>query len=265
MKGKPRLMDAAKNLAKKALGVLADKLLPPARTDPASVPAPAISPAVPPAAPATPVVVEEPGKRLPDSVAHPFPGDREPLGMLDLEEPPETYGINEVGLLAQDPYWLLAWWEATPGGWEQARARLGGDGDLTLRLHSVTTPGDESENTIDHRLSWDQGRTYVPAPAPGATVTGTLGLLARDGQFAPIALSPRIRVPWAGPGQEEDVEWLEVAPRRPRDAARAVPTPRPPQQKPRIRAEREARDHAEHALRDRTPGSPLPPRQEDIP
>ena len=143
---------------------------------------------------------------------------KEPFGMLDLEEPPETYGVDEVTILARDPHTLFVYWEVTGDGRAAARAALRGDGALLLRVFSVSTsPEGQSETqTIDVRLDWDHGRRYLAAPRPGAHVTAAVGLVAADGRFAPICHAPRIKVPWADPGPDGPVEWMDVEPSRSR-------------------------------------------------
>jgi hypothetical protein len=157
---------------------------------------------------------------------------REPFGMLDLEEPPETYGIDEVAIFARDPYTLFVYWEVTADGRAGARASLNGsDGALIVRVVSVSTGGDgTSTQTLDVPLGWDHGRLYVGAPRPGAHVTAAVGLLAADGRFAPIAHAHRIRVPWADAGPDGPVEWMEVEPARSR--GREIEPPRVRQRGP---------------------------------
>jgi hypothetical protein len=138
----------------------------------------------------------------------------EPFGMLDLEELPETYGVDECCVIPREPTWLFAYWEVTGDGRAAARAVLQGDGRLILRIYSVA-PGFPAD-TVDHALDWDHGRRYVPAPRQGAHVSAAVGLLAVDGRFAPIAHAPRMRVPWGEAGPEVPVEWMEVAPTRSR-------------------------------------------------
>src|SRR5262249_42778952 len=149
------------------------------------------------------------------------PPPQEPFGMLDLEEPPETYGIDEVAVLARDPGTLFVYWEVTERGRAAAGATLGAPGQLVLRVYAVSartgaaTAGVDSV-TIDHALGWDHGRHYVAAPRPGAYVSAAVGLRSADGRFAAIAHAPRIQVPQAEPGPEEAVEWMEVIPARTR-------------------------------------------------
>jgi hypothetical protein len=159
----------------------------------------------------------------PTQQAAPPPPD-EPFGMLDLVEPPERYFVDETTLLARDPWTLFVYWEVTDRGWDVARAALGSDGKLTLRIYStalsrggpVSAHGREGvvSDTVDYALDWDHGRRYVPAPRPGAHVSAAVGLVGPTGRFAPICHAPRVRVPQAEPAAEGPVEWMEVAPAR---------------------------------------------------
>jgi hypothetical protein len=149
----------------------------------------------------------------------------EPFGMLDLEETPERYDLDEVAVLPRDPFTLFAYWEVTERGRAAARSTLGEDGRLVLRVYSVSSQPREGvvSETADHDLGWDYGRFYVKAPRPGAHVSAAVGLLGRNGKFAPIAHAPHVRVPQAEPGPEGPVEWMEVAPARSRGRRRERP------------------------------------------
>jgi hypothetical protein len=155
-----------------------------------------------------------PGDRppaTPTGERHTPPPPSEPMGMLDLEELPETYGTDECEVLYKDPHWLFAYWEVTDTGLGAARAQLGPDGGaarLVLRLFTTTTAGARLVNDID--LHWNHGRRYLQNHHPGAQLRIAVGLLSSEGYFAPIAHSSLIRVPPAGPGPIGPVEWLEV-------------------------------------------------------
>jgi hypothetical protein len=149
----------------------------------------------PPTAPSHAPHVPSPGQDQP----------KEPLGLLDLEEVPELYGINECGLLVRDPQWIVAYWEVTPGAWERARAELRADGQLTLRL-SI------GERVVhQERLPWDHGRRGLRPPAVGVSIAVTVGLVAADGRFATMSQGPAVTVPpiESSPGE---VMWMAVDP-----------------------------------------------------
>ena len=147
----------------------------------------------------------------------------EPIGMLDFEELPETYGVDECEVLFKDPFWVFAYWEITDGGLASARAQLGASAEssrLVMRMFT-TVPGPEGvdREITDVDLPWNHGRRYLQSPKPGAHLRVAVGLLSREGYFAPIAHSSLVRVPPAEP-QPGPVEWMEVVPARSRGRQR---------------------------------------------
>jgi len=151
------------------------------------------------------------------------PPQGEPIGMLDFEELPETYGVDECEVLFKDPFWVFAYWEVTDGGISSARAQLGQSAQsskLVLRMFT-TVPGPEGvdRQTQDIDLPWNHGRRYMQAPKPGAHLRVAVGLLSGEGYFAPIAHSSLVRVPPAEP-QPGPVEWMEVVPPKTRGRQR---------------------------------------------
>jgi hypothetical protein len=156
---------------------------------------------------------------VPSSTVHPHapPLPEEPLSMLDFEELPETYGVDECELVAKDPTHVFCWWEVTDAGLDGARAQLGqsaGSARLVLRLFTTVPVNGHVEREIhDVALSWNHGRRYLQAPRAGAHLRIAVGLLSSEGYFAPIAHSSLVRVPPAEP-QPGPVEWMEVVPAR---------------------------------------------------
>jgi hypothetical protein len=146
-------------------------------------------------------------------VRPPRPTSDEPWGLLDVVEPPATYGVDELALLARDPWTLFVWWEATEAGLLAARAEIGEPGRLVLRLYVASVGG--APRSYDVLLDTDHGQRYLGTPRHGAHVLPALGLRGDSGRFAVIARAPRVLVPFAEP-QEGPVEWMEVAPARTR-------------------------------------------------
>jgi hypothetical protein len=178
-------------------------------------------------------------------VPQPAPG--EPFGMLDFEELPDGYGVDECELIARDPFHLFAYWEVTDGGLDLARSHLGdeaGSARLVLRVFTITA-GVAARDTRDHALDGNRGRRYLPTPRPGAQVRAAVGLVASSGLFAPIAHSSTVRVPHVEPAPPSAVTWMEVEPASGRVRER---------QPPRIIRGPGAEGHAERAL----PGSAVP-------
>ncbi|HEY2746235.1 MAG TPA: DUF4912 domain-containing protein, partial [Polyangia bacterium] len=166
------------------------------------------------------------GFGVPSATVHPHaapPSAGEPIGMLDFEELPETYGVDECEVLFKDPFWVFAYWEVTDGGLASARAQLGASADsahLVMRMFT-TMPGSEGvDRQIDDvELPWNHGRRYLQSPKSGAHLRVAVGLLSKEGYFAPIAHSSLVRVPPAEP-QPGTVEWMEVVPARGRGRQR---------------------------------------------
>ena len=158
---------------------------------------------------------------VPSSIVHPqmqARGDTgEPLTMLDFEELPETYGVDECEVVARDPATVFAYWEVTDTGLDGARAQLGQSAStarLVLRLFTTVPVNGHVEREIkDVDLPWNHGRKYLQAPRSGAHLRIAVGLLSTEGYFAPIAHSSLVRVPPTGP-QPGNVEWMEVVPAR---------------------------------------------------
>jgi hypothetical protein len=123
----------------------------------------------------------------------------------------------------KDPFWVFAYWEVTEGGLSAARAQLGqsaASARLVLRMFTTVPSGDSVERrTDDVDLPWNHGRRYLSAPLPGAHLRIAVGLLSREGYFAPIAHSSLVRVPPAD-AQPGPVEWMEVVPPRTRGRQR---------------------------------------------
>jgi hypothetical protein len=134
----------------------------------------------------------------------------EPYGLLDLEEPPVAYDLDEAGVVPRDPRHLLLYWEARGGG------------ELVFRLH----PSRDGETLphLDIPLPRALGRVYVGTPHAGRAthVAGALGRVI-ERAFHPIAHAPRVRLPSDVPGADAPVEWMEVAPGATRGIVRERP------------------------------------------
>lgn len=147
----------------------------------------------------------------------------EPFGMLDLQELPETYDVDEVEVMYKDPWWAFVYWEVTDSGLAAARAQLGaadGGARLVLRCFSTSTDGSQAREIRDLPLSWNHGRRYLDVPRPGSLLRVAVGLLSREGYFAPIAHSSTLRLPPPQPGPPGPADWMHVQPARGRGEQR---------------------------------------------
>src|SRR5258706_339651 len=123
------------------------------------------------------------GRRVPPPAPSPVAGGApapvplaggEPLWMLDHEELPDSYGVDEIHAMAKDPWHLFVYWEVTPDGRAAARSQLAEEAHaatLVLRVVDVSvTEAGVVESTRDVAVDWDHGRRYIDAPHPGGTV-----------------------------------------------------------------------------------------------
>jgi hypothetical protein len=144
------------------------------------------------------------------------PAGGEPFGVLDWEELPDAYGVDECELIARDPGTLFTYWEVTDAGLADARGHLGADAEgahLVLRIFTVSGDG---RDTRDVALDGTRGRRYLSAQRSGVLVRAAVGLVSPAGLFAPVAHSSTVRVPPAEPAPPSHVEWMEVEPARSR-------------------------------------------------
>jgi hypothetical protein len=147
----------------------------------------------------------------------------EPFGMLDLQELPETYGVDEVEVMYKDPWWAFVYWEVTEGGLAAARSQLGPavqSARLVLRCFSTSADGVQAREIRDLPITWNHGRRYLDVPRPGSLLRVAVGLLTREGYFATIAHSSTLRLPPPQPGPPSAVEWMHVQPPRGRGEQR---------------------------------------------
>lgn len=164
-------------------------------------------------------------RRRPSAPPHPPPAPHEPFGMLDFEELPDSYGVDEVEVLFKDPFSVFAYWEITEGGMNAAQARLGDEAhqsQLVLRVFSSTGHKGELGHTRDYHITAWRGRRYFPTPRAGVRLRAATGLVSPSGLFALIANSSVVRVPPAesAPYEPAAVDWMEVKPPRSRGEVR---------------------------------------------
>lgn len=144
------------------------------------------------------------------------------LRLLDEREKSQSipwgYGRDKVTAMAVDPERLYAYWEVTDEAIAKARAELGRSGDdswLNLRVHDVTGllfDGGNAHHTLDVGVARSDRQWFLEIGRPTSEVIVELGLLARDGRFAPIARSKRVEFPRREPAPPGPVEWLDVRP-----------------------------------------------------
>jgi hypothetical protein len=115
---------------------------------------------------------------------------------------PESYGLDRLVLLAQDPLHIFAYWEISPLAYAKAAAEAGPGAAAVLLLHTAT--GVEQREVDLH------GGNYYLSVAPGGTYRAELALRARSGRLITLARSNFVQTPAAGPSTRTDATWMEV-------------------------------------------------------
>lgn len=115
---------------------------------------------------------------------------------------PDSYGLDRLVLLVQDPHHIFAYWEVTPSTYAEVAAQAGVGATTVLLLH---TPSGVEQREIDLR-----GGNYYLSVAPGATYRAEVALRARSGKLYALAISNFAQTPAAGPSTRTDTTWMEV-------------------------------------------------------
>jgi hypothetical protein len=127
---------------------------------------------------------------------------------------PETHDRDLVALAPRRPGAVLCVWEATPRGQAAAAAQLAGrPGRLVLR--TVTrVPGAAAAVSRDFPLDSAVGEVDLAVPTTGGFLCAAVGLLARDGTFAPLAHADVLRLAGGAEATAAAIRELEVEPAR---------------------------------------------------
>jgi uncharacterized protein len=137
----------------------------------------------------------------------------------ELETPkelPESYGDNRVIIMARDPLWFFAYWDATPDRLDAQRREVGDEmwqrGQAVLRVYDVTGIEDpaRAHNVFDVNVTFSARRWYVNVPMSGRTYFVDLGFKFPDGRFLPLLHSNRISMPVGKISNQTDSQWMIV-------------------------------------------------------
>jgi len=115
---------------------------------------------------------------------------------------PESYGLDRLVLLVQDPHHIFAYWEISAGTYARVAAAAGTGAAQVLILH---TPSGPEQREIDLR-----GGNYYLSVAPGSTFRAEIALRSKDGTLHQLAVSNFVQTPAAGPSTRTDTTWMEV-------------------------------------------------------
>jgi hypothetical protein len=153
------------------------------------------------------------------------PQDREPDGLLEREDPPWSYDIDELRALPVDPTTIVAFWEVREHTLRALANARGVRGDLLLRVVSITAGEDSAPERVE-RLEGPIGRIgdwFVWGLTPGARHEVSLGVADSAG-FHEVLVAPAIQTPRGAPSRTRAVVRARlVLPERKAIAATAAP------------------------------------------
>ncbi|MBI4313329.1 MAG: DUF4912 domain-containing protein [Candidatus Omnitrophica bacterium] len=138
----------------------------------------------------------------------PVPAPQPSSGMVVDYSLPERYGMTLIVAQARDPHWLHAYWEITPEDYKQARARLGGAGNNTLRAYELSE-GSFSDRSIRRWFDVETGDAsdwFLEVGCPASWWCLEIGI-GKDGRFVSIARSNVVVTPADRPSDEIDEQW----------------------------------------------------------
>ena len=115
---------------------------------------------------------------------------------------PDSYGLDRLVLLMQDPHHIFAYWEISPGTFSRVSTSAGTGSAHVLILH---TPSGPEQREVDLR-----GGNYYLSVAPGSTYRAEIALRGKDGQLHQLAVSNFVQTPAVGPSTRTEATWMEV-------------------------------------------------------
>ncbi len=115
---------------------------------------------------------------------------------------PDSYVLDRLVLLVQDPHHVFAYWELTGGHLDAALQSAGEGATPVLVLH---TPGGPEQREVDLR-----GGNYYLSVAPGAQYRAELALRDRQGRLVMLATSNAVSTPASTISARSDERWMGV-------------------------------------------------------
>lgn len=130
-------------------------------------------------------------------------------GTLPEAAPAFLAADNRLVLMAIDPFWAWAYWEASPRALEQAKERAGDRAaSLVIRFYDVASfpapdpldpfDGKSAKETFDVPIGGPSGNYYLNLWSPGKSLIAELGVKSKDGRFCPVARSNYLDLPRDG-------------------------------------------------------------------
>jgi hypothetical protein len=136
---------------------------------------------------------------------------REPLFLLDMEDPAPSYGKDSMVLMAVGPSDLYACWEVTERCLEDTARAAGPGAELVMRLYEVTIGEDgvAEASTRDETVKDRIGEYFIHNVRPGGFYRTALGMRVGP-NFHPLVHSALEATPQAAGSELREEEWMEV-------------------------------------------------------
>jgi hypothetical protein len=136
---------------------------------------------------------------------------REPLFLLDMEEPPPTYDRDSMVLMAVGPSDLYTCWEVTERCVEETVRSAGAAGELVMRLYEVTITEDgvAEATTRDETVEGRIGEYFIHHVKGGGFYRTALGMRVGP-NFFPLVHSALEATPQSAVSELREEEWMEV-------------------------------------------------------
>jgi len=125
-------------------------------------------------------------------------------------ELPDSYGDNQIYLMARDPHWLFTYWEIQNGLCEQMAKTLGGNwSDITVVLRVFFDEHNNNSGFDYATVPPRAGQWYINAQ-PDKNYYVEIGLRHKDGRYVTLARSNRIHTPRSGMSDIIDEKWMGI-------------------------------------------------------
>ncbi|MFH1848538.1 MAG: DUF4912 domain-containing protein, partial [Candidatus Omnitrophota bacterium] len=161
-----------------------------------------------------------PVNRIPDAEQEKRPV-RTPVSRRVISEDaydlPGSYGVTRVALLAKDPLWMYAYWEAAPEHIEIIKRQLTPEtarsAKMVLRVYDVTLVNFNGNNAnfyFDIEVGFHSNNWYINLYHDCASFVADIGLKASDGRFFAMARSNYVRTSRMMYAARSEQIWMKV-------------------------------------------------------
>jgi uncharacterized protein len=121
----------------------------------------------------------------------------------ELGQLPESYGVNDIFLIARDPQWLFTYWDID---WSSFPANAAKDGAKKIFLKVFEN--DREEATIE--VNPEAKNWYIPVSMPATTYRVEIGYTGAKGKWTSIARSGSATTPADALSGEESAEYATL-------------------------------------------------------